>query len=291
MARSSKFVVIHADDLGMSHGANAAFAELTRLGVCSSGSVMVPCPWFPEVAEMAVADPRLDLGVHLTLTSEMRHYKWRPLTSPPSSAGMTDSQGCFLPDVAALRARAEPEAVEAELRAQIDMALASGIEVTHFDDHAGAVLAPEFCGIYIRLGLEYELPILMTPSLATYGGIHNLQGVADAAYRGHAAVAKARGLRLFDRIIETPWQVSRSPETTYRRLIGGIVPGYTFMALHFTKPGEVEAFDPQSSAIRIGEYELFRSQDFRGWLEHQGLSVIGMRGLRDELRANLQRET
>ena len=151
---AQKFVVIHADDLGMSHGANTAYAELARLGACSSGSVMVPCPWFLEVAAMAGTGPELDLGVHLTLTSEMTHYKWRPLTAPPPSAGMTDSHGLFLADVASLRASAEPEAVEAELRAQIEMALSAGIDVTHLDDHAGAVIAPEFCDIYVRLGLE-----------------------------------------------------------------------------------------------------------------------------------------
>lgn len=281
-ATTQKFVVIHADDLGMSHGANAAFAELTALGVCSAGSVMVPCPWFLEVAAMANGNRQLDLGVHLTLTSEMTHYKWRPLTKPPPSAGMTDAYGYFLSDVAALRATAEPEAVEAELRAQIEMAIAAGIDVTHFDDHAGAVLAPEFCEIYVRLGLEFELPILLTASLTTYGGIHNLQGVADDDYRRHAEFARSEGFRIFDRIIETPWEPAG---TSYCQLIGDIKPGYNFMALHFTKPGEIDTIDVRSNHIRVAEYELFRSLEFRNWLGQQGLTVIGMRGLRDELRA------
>ncbi len=284
---AQKFVVINADDLGMSHGANAAYAELTSLGTCSSGSVMVPCPWFLEIAAMANARSELDLGVHLTLTSEMTHYKWRPLTAPPPSAGMTDSYGLFLADVATLRARAEPEAVEAELRAQIEMALSAGIDVTHLDDHAGAVLAPEFCDVYVRLGLEYALPILITPSLATYGGIHNLQGVPDVDYRMHAELARTRGFRLFDRIIETPWQPTGPAETTYRELINGITPGHTFMALHFTKPGEIDAIEPETGHVRTAEYQLFRSTDFRSWLNKQGLAVIGMRELRDELRTTL----
>ncbi len=79
----AKRVVIHEDDVGMSHGANTAFVELSKLGTCSSGSVMVPCPWFPEAAEIAAADPSLDVGVHLPLTSEQKPYRWRPLTAPP----------------------------------------------------------------------------------------------------------------------------------------------------------------------------------------------------------------
>ena len=80
-AAGARTVVIHEDDVGMSHGANAAFQELSRMGACSAGSVMAPCPWFPEAVAMARADPTLDLGVHLTLNSEKQPYRWRPLTS------------------------------------------------------------------------------------------------------------------------------------------------------------------------------------------------------------------
>lgn len=285
---AERFVVIHADDLGMSHGANAAFLELSKAGICSSGSVMVPCPWFLEIVEAAHSNPSLDIGVHLTLTSEMTFYKWRPLTSPPPSAGMTDAHGYFLKDVTALRASAKPDAVEAELRAQIELALASGIDVTHLDDHAGAVLAPEFCEIYVRLGKDYGLPILLTPSLSTYGGIHNLDGVRDDIYRQQAALGRAVGYRMFDRIMETPWQPTEPPATTYRQLISEIRPGYTFMALHPTMPGEVEHIDLHTSHIRVSEYELFRSPAFKDWLDRQGLHVIGMGPLRDEFRAGFK---
>lgn len=279
-----KHLVIHADDLGMSHGANAAFVELSKLGVCTSGSIMVPCPWFPEIRDIATADPSLDLGVHLTLTSEMKTCRWRPLTKPSPSAGLTDSSGYFHADVASLRRTAVPEAVEAELRAQIDQALASGIDVTHFDDHAGAVLAPEFMDVYIRLGIDYRLPILLTNSLTTYGGIHNLVGVDDNPYRAKAAAAKKSGFRIFDRIIETPWHPSSSPEKTYKSLIGEIADGLTFMAMHFTVPGDVQYFDTGFHQIRTGEYALFKSPAFRSWLKAQDLDLIGMRGLRDEYR-------
>src|SRR6185503_8527149 len=131
-----KRVVIHEDDVGMTHGANGAFVELSKLGSCSSGSVMVPCPWFPEAAEIARNDRTLDGGVHLTLTSEQKPYRWRPLTAPPSSAGLTDKFGYFWPDVPSAR-RAAPAAVEAELRAQIETAVAAGIDITHFDAHMG----------------------------------------------------------------------------------------------------------------------------------------------------------
>src|SRR5579863_5112868 len=89
-AQGRKALVIHEDDVGMTHGSNVAFRELSARGVVSSGSAMAPCPWFPETLAIAAADASLDIGVHLTLNSEKRPYKWRPLTQPPQSAGLTD---------------------------------------------------------------------------------------------------------------------------------------------------------------------------------------------------------
>jgi predicted glycoside hydrolase/deacetylase ChbG (UPF0249 family) len=249
---------------------------------------MVPCPWFLQAAE-AAADPALDLGVHLTLNAEKRHYKWRPLTAPPPSAGLTDPNGFFWPDVAMTRARAAPDAVEAELRAQIDAALAAGVDLTHLDAHMGAAMAPEFCGIYLRLGLDYRLPVLLTGSLAAYAPNDNLASVTEAAFRPGVQRARAAGYRVFDAALQTIWGRTRSEpaEPAYRAIIEGIRPGLTFLCLHCNAPGEVELIEPESAYLRTDEYALFRDAAFRGWLAGQGLEIIGMRPLRDELRARL----
>jgi predicted glycoside hydrolase/deacetylase ChbG (UPF0249 family) len=277
-------VVLHADDLGMSHGANAAFGELSAFGTITCGSVMVRCPWFPEVAAMARADATLDVGVHLTLTSEMPGYRWRPLTRPPAKAGLTDAEGFFHADTATVRARAAPDAVEAELRAQVEAALAAGIDVTHLDDHMGAVLAPEFIAVYLRLAADYRLPPVLPPTLAGYGGPHNLEGVAAADFAAGIGRARAAGFAVFDRIAETDWQPVLPPEAAGRALIEGLPPGLSFLALHVTRPGEIEAIDPGAHAIRRGEYALYRSEAFRDWLRGQGIEPVGMRWLRDRLR-------
>ena len=279
-----RVVVVHADDVGMCHGANAAYFELFALGVCTSGSVMVPCPWFLEVAERAAADPSIDMGIHLTLTAEKTHYKWRPLTAPPRAAGLTDPNGFFWPDVATVRERADPDAVEAELRAQIETALAADIDITHLDDHMGAVMAPEFCDRYIRIGLDYGLPILLTPNLSAYGPIHNLRGVQEEPYRAHVAAARAAGFQIFDRVLETPWDRTGTADEAYRMMIRSIAPGTTFLALHFNAPGELEFIEPASAHTRTEEYALFRSEGFREWLAEQELELSGMREFRSALR-------
>ena len=201
-AEGRRVIVIHEDDVGMSHGANTAFSELSAIGACSAGSVMAPCPWFPEAVRMAAANPALDLGVHLTLNSEKKPYRWRPLTSPPKSAGLTDKDGYFWADVPSVRKNAAPEAVEAELRAQIDAVVASGIDVTHLDAHMGAVMMPEFVEIYYRLGKDYNLPILLVKDLGRFNPMSYAGAARTETYNSVVARARAAGEPIFDLVIK-----------------------------------------------------------------------------------------
>jgi hypothetical protein len=285
-AGARRTVVIHEDDLGMTHGANAAFADLTAMGICSSGSVMVPCPWFPEVVEMAIGDPALDLGVHLTLNSEKKPYRWRPLTNPPRSAGLTDEAGYFWADVPSLRKNAAPEAVEAELRAQIDAALAGGIDVTHLDDHMGAVMMPEFVEIYDRLGRDYDLPILLVKDLQRFNPMSYAGPAPTARYDQVVASARARGDPIFDLVIESPWARTTDAETAYREMFASIPDGLTYLALHFNAPGDFEAIEPEFAHIRTEEYAFFRSGRIEALLAEHEIAVTGMRQIRERLRAH-----
>lgn len=282
---TTRRVVMHQDDVGMCHGANVAFLELSSLGLISSGSVMVPCPWFPEIAAAAAADPALDVGVHLTLTAEKEHYRWGPISGPSPAAGLTDPGGYLWRDVTSVRRHADPEAVEVALRAQIDRALAAGIDVTHFDAHMGATLAPELCAIYVRLGTDYRLPVLMTSSLAGYAPNNHLEGVAEETYAPFVAAAADSGQPLFDAVLETDWDRTASVAEVYQAKFSAVQPGLTFFALHPNAPGELEVIEPDSAHIRTEEYDLFRSEEFRTWLDAQALERIGMRDLRDALRA------
>ncbi len=280
-------IVLHQDDVGMCHGANIAFRELSALGSITSGSVMVPCPWFREVAEMAAANKSLDLGVHLTLTAEKEFYRWRPITSASKLSGLVDDDGYMWRDVGSVRRNANIEAVVLELRAQIDFALTSGFDVTHLDAHMGATLAPEFCAIYVALGVEYRLPVLITKSLSQYGPNNHITGVSDEQFAEFVVLAEDKRMPVFDRVLETNFgrpSTQSLARDAYQEMFTKSKSGLTFAALHPNAPGEVEAIEPNQFHVRTDEYEIFSSENYLTWLAKKEVKPIGMRELRDAMR-------
>ena len=267
-------LIVHHDDLGGSHGANLAFVELWDLGLATCGSVMVPCPWFPEIARLARKRPELDLGVHLTLTSEWDDFRWRPLTGVADN-GLCDADGYFWKRVKDAR-RADPKAVEAELRAQIETALAAGIDITHLDSHMGTVWMPEFLEIFIKLGREYRVPIGLTRDLVQRGAetLGAAQAYEDVLPAGHP------DLKTY---VTTPFDQPTATEERHRKMFAAMVPGINFGAFHFTAPGDMEFFAPDIK-LRTTEYELFRSGTAKRLLDEAGIVLAGMRGYRDAMR-------
>src|SRR5579859_2058247 len=284
-AQGRRALVIHEDDVGMTHGSNVAFKELSERGVVSSGSVMAPCPWFPETLEIAAANPVLDLGVHLTLNAEKRPMKWRPLTHPPKSAGLTDEFGYFWEEPRDVRRHAEPDAVETELRAQIDAAIAGGLDVTHLDAHCGAVMSPKLLPIYQRLGEDYDLPIVLMRRFE--GGNPRPPGQPTFSPEFVEAVdqADAAGEPVFDLFFETPWDRTAAPEGVYREALASVPQGISFFAFHFNAPGDFEVVEPEFARYRTDEYALFSSGKIEPMLAEYGVELIGMRELRDRRRA------
>ncbi len=160
-------LLIRGDDIGSTHAANLGCIRSYREGIMRSVEIMVPCGWFPEAVEMLRDNPGLDVGVHLTLTSEWEHVKWRPLTHAP---GMTDEDGYFYPmiwpnenfgeDRTLLGSAWTLEEIESEMRAQIELALKHIPQVSHLSRHMGcASWNAEVGDLHTRLAEEYGLRI------------------------------------------------------------------------------------------------------------------------------------
>src|SRR6476646_3494207 len=130
----TKLIIIHADDLGETHAVNAAATQALEGGAVNSASMMVPCPWFPEIADFAKSHPDADLGLHLTLTSERVYYRWGPVAPADKVPSLVDQNGYFHHEWKEGE-HIDAKEVEIELRAQIERALAMGVRPTHLDSH------------------------------------------------------------------------------------------------------------------------------------------------------------
>jgi len=121
----SKLLIVHADDLGVTHSVNAASIKALESGAINSASIMVPCPWFPEIADYAKSHPDIDFGLHLTLTSERIYIRWGPVASADKVRSLLDENGYFHHDWTPAT-KIDPQEVEIYLRAQIARAYATG---------------------------------------------------------------------------------------------------------------------------------------------------------------------
>jgi predicted glycoside hydrolase/deacetylase ChbG (UPF0249 family) len=157
----SKLLIVHADDLAVAHSVDATSFDALDKNAVTSASVMVPCPWLNEVAAYAKGHPNADLGLHLTLTSEWKIYRWGPVEAKDKVPSLLDPSGYLWPETAPAAQNIKPEEAEREIRAQIERAMAAGIHPTHLDSHMGVLFAkPDLFAVLIKVAHEYHLPFL-----------------------------------------------------------------------------------------------------------------------------------
>src|SRR5579875_1093938 len=161
----ARVLIVNGDDLGMSHAANAATFDSMEHGLMTAASLMMPCPWAYDACLYLQQHADLDVGVHLTLTSEWRRYRWGPLLGAERCPSLVDDRGFFYPAPAGpLSERAVEEQVRAEADAQIQRAYAWGLEPTNVDGHMSTFYRyPLFLGIYVEMAHRYRLPLRMMP--------------------------------------------------------------------------------------------------------------------------------
>ena len=172
-SEDTKLLMIHADDAGLSHSENIATIQALESGSINSYSTMVPCPWFQEMAQFSKQNPQFDNGIHLTLTCEWETYRFGPVLPIKEVPSLVDENGHFYKKRELLKEHALSEDVRKELQAQIEKALAFGLEPTHLDSHMYSVASrADFLDIYKDLGRIYDLPVFLNRQLVNEIGLN-----------------------------------------------------------------------------------------------------------------------
>ena len=277
-SKDSKLLIVHADDLGVSHSENVASIKAMEAGSVSSASIMVPCPWFSEIAAYAVQHPQADLGLHLTLTSEWKYYRWDGITSRYESPTLHNASGYLYSSVDSFQRAAKMIEVEKELRSQIEKAKAAGIDVTHLDTHMGSLFASaDYLRLLIRLGREYKVPVLFNEKLFKAAMNIDLKGFATASDVQVDMIYTA-----------TEEDYRQGMPAYYERVIRSIQPGVSEIIIHTAHDdAEMQAITVDhpawGAAWRQADFDYFTSEACKKLLEDQHIRLITWREIRDKL--------
>ncbi|HSG42913.1 MAG TPA: polysaccharide deacetylase family protein [Anaerolineales bacterium] len=282
---NDRAVIVHTDDIGMCHASVQAFKDLWEFGTITSGATMVPCPWFPAVAQMCKENPEIDMGVHATLNAEWESYRWGPVSTRESDSGLMDDAGYFHQWHQAVFDNAKPEAVEKEVNAQVEQALKAGIDVTHVDSHMGTVMNPNYIQSYVQAASSRLIPSIL-PRLSAKG--IEVMGVGEKERATYAPIMDAledMGLPMMDGILGLPLEYGDDHVEIAKKVIGNQPVGITHFVLHpSVDTPELRAIAPDWQA-RVANYNAFMSDDLKMFLESEDVKLIGYRDIRDVMRS------
>lgn len=275
---STKLLIVHADDFGLAQSENAATIAGLEQGAINSSSIMVPCSWFPESAAYAKSRPTADLGIHLTLTSEWQHYRWRPVLPVREVPSLVDEQGFLHESVEKLVRNATGQDIGKELRAQIERGIQFGLAPTHLDSHMFSLVArPEFLQVYLTLSRDYQLPILLNQAFIQRTARYDISSyvtdgdiLVDQLYSAEPADFEA-GLASF-----------------YARTLENLKPGLSVILVHPAyNNAEMQAITVNhpywAADWRQQDFDFFTSDRCRGLLQTNQIQLITWREIRDKL--------
>ncbi|WP_264553686.1 polysaccharide deacetylase family protein [Flavobacterium sp. N2038] len=266
---NTKLLMIHADDAGLSHSENQATIQALQNGSVNSYSIMVPCPWFFEMAEFAKNNPNYDCGIHLTLTCEWENYKFGPVLPISEVPGLVDQNGYFYKTRKDFKNNAKLSEIKKELTAQIEKALQFGIQPTHLDSHMCSVgVSPEILEIYKELGKTYNLPVFINKDFIESVSLSDKKYdftntlLADNLLIGYYADFEKGELR-----------------KSYEKALDNVIPGFNVFLLHpafddFEMQGITINHPNFGSEWRQIDFDFFTSSECRAKLKENQIQLI-----------------
>jgi predicted glycoside hydrolase/deacetylase ChbG (UPF0249 family) len=267
----AKLLIIHADDLGLSHSTNMAVIKAFENNAVTSGSIMVPCPWFPEIVAYVRDHPGLDVGIHFTLNAEWKFYKWNGVSPSSEISSLIDKEGYFNSSIQPLIFGARPEQVEKELRAQIDKAIAGGIKPTHIDSHMGSMfVTPALFRVALKVAGEYKIPLFVPMNEVKKSAPFLIREIPS-------------DLITVDNFQMLPGEAVKGDwKTMYTDFIKALTPGLNEIVVHLSYDNEemqgiAQGQEDYGSAWRQKDLDLVTSDSFKKLLRDNHIQLVTWR--------------
>ena len=268
----AKLLIVHADDLAVAHSVDAASFDALDKGGVTSASIMVPCPWLSEVAAYAKSHPHADLGLHLTLTSEWKTYRWGPVESKDKVASLLDPSGYLWPETGPAVENLKANEAEREIRAQVELAIAAGIHPTHLDSHMGVLFArPDLFAAYVKVAHDYHLPFLAVRVADERAKLLSLLSEKDPV--------------VDSMVMANPTINAGQWRASYGSAVKNLKPGLSEMIVHLGHDDpELQAVTVDhpdfGSAWRQRDYDFVTSADFKQMLEEDHIVLVKWKDLK-----------
>jgi hypothetical protein len=311
----ARIMIVHVDDAGMSHDSDMGVEQSLDAGLATSFSVMMPCPWVPEIVHYIQAHPNVDAGIHVTLTSEWPEYRWSPVAGAAAVPGLVDKEGAFWPSVEEAAQHASADEVEKEIRAQLARARKMGFNPTHLDTHMGTVFASaEFAERYIKVGAENHIPVMFPgghdfflaqqyrdeeiASLKAQGkwkdGMVIPENPTIAQVRAYSERVWSMGLPILDDLYNVSYEWSLDPgipatdenlramkTRRYAEVFHELKPGVTMVIVHSTDTSILFPLISDSGPTRRGDLLAMLNPELRKVVEKEGIILTTWRELQE----------